>query len=517
MPYSGGDDPSLPDNVKKLPATRRRQWVHVFNSALSACKSRGGSNCEGEAFRKANGVALSADDITTQDIHDVEILRTGTWSGVEFTTERLDNMVEAYNATRGSLDPPVKLGHDEGQALIQRDGFPAAGWVEGLRRIGDRLVADFKRVPIGIVNMMEQGLFRKRSSEVRFGAEVGGKVWPDLLAGVSLLGADLPAVESLADIQKMYAGASLSLDEDVTPILGDLSLSTKSFINTLPDTAFAGISPGGRKDSEGKTEPRQYRLLPHHNEGGELNGLRVLTCLSRIDDLDDVPVALRSGMEKHLTAHAAEAGLEVEEILSNRRNQKVDEKEKKELEELREFAGDIRSALGLSEGESAIDKIKVLLETPANDDPKPDPKDDGTVAELTRKLDEADKRIITLEGERAATEAESLVDKAVEDGRLLPAQRDSALKLALRDQGEFTAFIETQPKGIVELGERGTTSDSFEVLLSELEPTAEEVAVAKQLGVWGEEHRVNLIRKKAEEKGIKVPDDFGKTKDADGK
>lgn len=34
MPYKGPDDKSLPSNVKKLPDAKRRQWVHVFNSAL---------------------------------------------------------------------------------------------------------------------------------------------------------------------------------------------------------------------------------------------------------------------------------------------------------------------------------------------------------------------------------------------------------------------------------------------------------------------------------------------------
>lgn len=50
MPYSGGSDPSLPSNVKKLPAKKRRQWVEVFNSVIG----RGGD--ESSAFRQANGV-----------------------------------------------------------------------------------------------------------------------------------------------------------------------------------------------------------------------------------------------------------------------------------------------------------------------------------------------------------------------------------------------------------------------------------------------------------------------------
>lgn len=48
-PYSGGSDPKLPPNVKKMPAKKRRQWVHIFNSELSS------HGDESRAFAAANG------------------------------------------------------------------------------------------------------------------------------------------------------------------------------------------------------------------------------------------------------------------------------------------------------------------------------------------------------------------------------------------------------------------------------------------------------------------------------
>src|SRR3972149_8585138 len=53
MPYSGADDPSLPSNVQKMPAAKRRQWIAIFNNTMSDCE---GDDCEGKAFRIANGV-----------------------------------------------------------------------------------------------------------------------------------------------------------------------------------------------------------------------------------------------------------------------------------------------------------------------------------------------------------------------------------------------------------------------------------------------------------------------------
>src|SRR5262245_24863283 len=49
-------------------------------------------------------------------------------------------------------------------------------------------------------------------------------------------------------------------------------MSRKS-INDLPDSAFAYIEPGGKKDSEGKTIPRSLRQFPVHDEAHARNAL----------------------------------------------------------------------------------------------------------------------------------------------------------------------------------------------------------------------------------------------------
>jgi hypothetical protein len=57
MPYTV-DDPRLPDNVKALGDKKRRQWVDVWNSAFERCQEKNGDDCEGVAFRMANGVVF---------------------------------------------------------------------------------------------------------------------------------------------------------------------------------------------------------------------------------------------------------------------------------------------------------------------------------------------------------------------------------------------------------------------------------------------------------------------------
>jgi len=58
MPYSGPGDATLPDSVQALSNDKRTQWVAVFNSAFEKCQDDDGDDCEGAAFRQANGVVF---------------------------------------------------------------------------------------------------------------------------------------------------------------------------------------------------------------------------------------------------------------------------------------------------------------------------------------------------------------------------------------------------------------------------------------------------------------------------
>ena len=72
MPYTGADDPDLPDNIAELPEDDREQWVAVFNSAFERCQEEGldevaddpddFADCEAFAFANANGVVLKEEE-----------------------------------------------------------------------------------------------------------------------------------------------------------------------------------------------------------------------------------------------------------------------------------------------------------------------------------------------------------------------------------------------------------------------------------------------------------------------
>lgn len=76
--------------------------------------------------------------------------------------------------------------------------------------------------------------------------------------------------------------------------------------NNLPDSDFAYISPGGHKDSEGKTTPRSLRHLPIPDAA------HVRNALARLDQTDIPPAAKKEALAK-IKRKAEDLGVQVSE------------------------------------------------------------------------------------------------------------------------------------------------------------------------------------------------------------
>src|SRR3990167_797091 len=111
-------------------------------------------------------------------------------------------MIRAFQQMK--FKPPLKLGHAEDQKMLQKDGLPAAGWVSALYRVGEKLLADFIDIPEKIWKLIENKAYKNVSSEIFWNIEIDGTLYRRMLAGVALLGADMPAVTNLAGIQALY-------------------------------------------------------------------------------------------------------------------------------------------------------------------------------------------------------------------------------------------------------------------------------------------------------------------------
>lgn len=149
--------------------------------------------------------------MTTVDFRGIALCRAGEWHGLTgkatVTPEDLQAVVDAYQ-DREVDRARVKLGHVSSlndQAL--GDGAPAFGWVSNPRVSDDgkTLLGDLVDVPRRLGEVVGRG-YKNVSVELRKNVKTpSGKTHPTVLSGLALLGAAAPAVKGLDDLVALYA------------------------------------------------------------------------------------------------------------------------------------------------------------------------------------------------------------------------------------------------------------------------------------------------------------------------
>jgi len=451
MPYQI-DNP--PDKIKGLPKGARGIWIKSFNAAWETYdgdEERCNKVAWGvvkkvyEQTPKGEWVKMKEKELQTIDVDGVEILAVGKWHGhpktKEYTGKDLDNLVKSFealiSAEKLNYEPPVKLGHDDDQKLLQQDGYPAAGWITSLKHVGDKLVANFKGVPKKIGDIIKAGGYKKVSSEIYYDYEIGGDKYPVVLKAVSLLGGDIPAVKTIKDIVAQYD--EVLLDEEgrayETVIFGEDEVTLDEIMSDL-DTWLS--------KAEGKIK-------------GKIGSPAIRTYLKEVKAKLEVLVSKQSLNE---AIEQFEAG----KSSGNDNNQEKEELMEKELREL----------LGLSEDADVLETVKALKEKAESE------------TKLTETVSLAEhesvKGMLTqLETKLAERARDEVIAKAITDCKIMPAQKEWADKYALSDPSGFDVFLEAQPV-IMELGERGSEGGGEDV-----EFTEQEIRYSEQLGVSKEE------------------------------
>lgn len=186
--------------------------------------------------------------VDTVTIPGVELLKAGKWHGtldgepaiVEVTTAQLAAAVAA------STDPevdhaPLKVGHT---SKLLGDGAPALGWLRNFRTTngGKTLVADLADVPRKFAKLLPKA-FRRRSPELAYGLKTpGGKTYALAVTALSALGVSPPAVKGLADIEDLFAASEGGVDADhqaVAMLADGLDLEAVSRVTSAIDALDA--------------------------------------------------------------------------------------------------------------------------------------------------------------------------------------------------------------------------------------------------------------------------------------
>ncbi len=191
-------------------------------------RQRDPSDFESGSFRtidagKRTNAELMADKISFAEdlfgLDGVEIFRVGTWNGDTYTAKDLDAMVDAFDKI--GFRPPLKLGHKE------ESDAPAFGWVRSIRRVGEKLIADFMDLPKTIFDAIKQRRFDTVSIEAYWNLKRNKQTFPRVLKAVSLLGSTIPAVSGLKPLRDSFS--NLMADVHVYQLsTEDLSMGTKT-------------------------------------------------------------------------------------------------------------------------------------------------------------------------------------------------------------------------------------------------------------------------------------------------
>ncbi len=124
---------------------------------------------------------------TTEEL-ELEIFRAGDYGDKgTFSEADLDRIADDYSPD--VHEAPVTVDHQQ--------AGPAYGWVAGLKRKGDRLIARLRDLNDSFRSLVESGAFKKRSIELYRTFSDTGRPY---LRALTFLGAQPPEVKGLADV-----------------------------------------------------------------------------------------------------------------------------------------------------------------------------------------------------------------------------------------------------------------------------------------------------------------------------
>lgn len=397
--------------------------------------------------------------LETVDIDNVEILAAGTWKGnkvVEIAKEAIPQFVDSFNELiandKLNYEPPVKLGHDENQKILQADGYPAAGWINSLKASGDKLVATFKAVPKKLAEIIKAGGYKKVSAEFYQNYEIGGKVYPWVLKAVSLLGADVPAVKTIADIQALYSEqdapyivfyeAGASLDKQVNNVReayynlvrNPVTVERDSYVSEIFDD-YIILEKAGK-----------FYKVPYSQD---YSGIAF-----------DLNNAVEVKKEVNYVAVQPEQTPEASPDNTNKNTEQEVNLEDKAIREL----------LNLDEKADVLAAVTELKK-----------KSEAQAVSLTehQTLTEENKKLTLKLAER---ERDERVTMAINAGKITPAQKSWAETYAMSDPKGFDAFVAGAPK-VIDLSEKGKEGGEPE----NVHLTETEIKIGQKLGLTVED------------------------------
>lgn len=232
------------------------------------------------------GEDVLIDDADDPNLKWVKAWRYSTWDHprygtVEITPERGQRFKEHFE--NGSLGREHLINYEHG--IDPAKGGKAGGSILDIDPRDDGIYYKV-RFTDNALKEIEAGEWRYLSPEY--------DDWVNPETGV--LFEDMPFDLALTN-QPFFKGLPpLNFSEVFIEQPKSFAVWSTAFINDLPDSCFLYISPGGKKDGEGKTTPRSLRHFPYKDSNGKIDLPHLRNAIARIPQAS-IPAGLKDSLQ----------------------------------------------------------------------------------------------------------------------------------------------------------------------------------------------------------------------------
>jgi hypothetical protein len=218
-------------------------------SAMAECAAKGMSEeeCKAVVMDKMKKEMTRKEFSELREVHEMEIFRSGTHNGDDFSEADLQEMADNFKALKEDLRPKLKITHAEDSTQESLAGLASYGDVVDVFIKTDsdgkkRLFAKLSRVPLEVYDWIKEGRFAERSIELypefKLGTKDDSPIYKNVLKAIALLGHQMPAVTGMTPIkleERFECQGTACFREKVseTKILFDHDLKFRMFEQTI--------------------------------------------------------------------------------------------------------------------------------------------------------------------------------------------------------------------------------------------------------------------------------------------
>lgn len=286
-------DPSKPWAVANLETGDvNGRWHSTKEEALAQAKALYASlgdkakvHSEQHSFMCfADTAQISAEDgLVWLEAIEAKTYQTPSYGAVPISEEKILNFVNNFHDNVRGQD--IATNYDHGVDVSK--GNKASGWIRDARYSNGKLMlgVDFTDPARQEIKAGEWKYFSLEWEDEW--VDNDGNIFQDVMVGGALT--NRPIAKKLMPVNF----SELFVEQ------ADLEFAVWStaYVNNLPDSCFLYIESGGKKDAQGRTEPRSLRHLPFKDASGKVDLPHLRNAIARIPQMSGISDSTKASLQ----------------------------------------------------------------------------------------------------------------------------------------------------------------------------------------------------------------------------